>query len=185
MTSPSPKALRRATHRLCASPEHTPLDDVDRTILQILQRDARHATAVDISERIDVSDGTVRNRIQALEERGVIEGYIPMINYEQAGFQLQVRIMCTAPIEQRHELAKEALQIEGVVEVHEVMTGRRNVQVAVVAPRHDDLTRAATELSDLGLDIESEELIRHHYFRPFNHFGVADVSEGEEGTYDV
>lgn len=173
---------------MCASPEYTPLDDVDRSILQLLQRDARNLSAVDIADRTGVSDGTVRNRISNLEDRGIIEGYVPMIDYELAGYQLQIRNLCTAPIVEREELAREALEIEGVVEVHEIMTGRENVEVKSVAPRHDDQTRVAKALDKLGLEVEREELIRHHYFRPFNHFGTEDVSGDlpeEEGTYDL
>lgn len=169
---------------MSASSEHTPLDNVDRAILQLLQRDARHATAVEIGDRVGVSDGTVRNRISNLEDNGIIEGYTPMINYELAGYQLQVRIMCTAPIVERGELAKEALQCDGVVEVHEVMTGRQNIEVKAVVPRNDDLTRIAKELDNMGLDVESEELIRHHYFRPFNHFGLEDISDDAAGETD-
>lgn len=168
------------------NPDYTPLDEVDRAILQLLQRDARNLTAVDIAERVGVTDGTVRNRIGDLEDRGIVEGYVPMIDYERAGYQLQIRIMCTASIVDREELAREALQVEGVVEVHEVMTGKRNVEVKAVAPRHEDLTRIARTLDEIGLDVESEELIRHHYFRPFDHFGTDDVGgDEEEAVYDV
>ena len=172
---------------MCASHEYTPLDDVDRAILQLLQRDARNLTAVDIADRVGVTDGTVRNRIDKMEQSEIIEGYVPMVDYELAGYQLQIRIMCTAPIVDREDLAREALRIEGVVEVHEVMTGRGNVEVKAVAPRHDDLTRIARTLDEMGLSVESEELIRHHYFRPFNHFGTEDVSgsDGDEAVYDV
>lgn len=170
---------------MCASPEYTPLDDIDRAILQILQRDARNSTAVEIAEKIGVSDGTVRNRIDNLEEMGVIEGYVPLVNYERAGFQLQIKIRCTASITEREELAEEALDITGVIEVDEIMTGQGNVEVTAVAVEHDDLTRIAKALDGLGLDVESEELLRHHYLRPFNHFGVEDVSEGLDGAYDV
>lgn len=169
---------------MCASRDHTPLDEIDRAILQILQRDARNATAVDISEPLGVSDGTVRNRIENLEEQGVIEGYTPLINYEKAGYQLQIKIDCTAPIVERHELAGEALEVAGVIEVDEIMTGRENVIVTAVAPRHDDITRIAKELDALGLAIESEQLLRHHYFRPFNHFGTEDVGDADV-AYDL
>ncbi|WP_224449346.1 Lrp/AsnC family transcriptional regulator [Haloprofundus salilacus] len=165
------------------------LDRVDRAILQLLQRDARHTTAVDLAERVGVSDGTIRNRIEKLEEEGVIQGYAPLINYEAAGYQLQIRFMCSTRIVEREALAREALQIEGVVEVHEVMTGRNNIEIKVVAPHHDDVTRVATKLDEMGMDIESEDLIRHHYFRPFNHFGTenisSDVEDEHPSEYDV
>ncbi|MFC7142427.1 Lrp/AsnC family transcriptional regulator [Halosimplex aquaticum] len=170
---------------MCASPEFTPLDDVDRAIIQLLQRDARHKTAVDIAEAVGVTDGTVRNRIADLEERGIIEGYVPVVDYEQAGYQLEIQFTCSAPIVDREALAREALQIEGVVEVTELMAGRENVEIMGVAPRNDDVTRIAKELDQLGMQIENEELIRHRYIRPFDHFGTEVVSDDESGTYET
>lgn len=167
------------------SGEYAQLDKVDRAILQILQRDARHATAVEIAEKVGVSDGTVRNRIADLEEREVIEGYVPLINYEAAGYQLEIKIRCTARIIEREELAREALGITGVISVEEIMTGRKNVEVTAVAPTHDDLTEIAKALDELGLEVESEELTRHHYFRPFNHFGAEDVSGELRDSYEI
>lgn len=163
----------------------TPLDDVDRGILQLLQRDARNTTAVEMGEAVGVSDATVRNRIEALEDRGILQGYVPTINYERAGYPLELQIRCTAPISEREKLAKEALAIEGVVEVTDLMTGRNNIEVRAIAPTHQDLTQIAVEIDELGLAVESEVLVSHHYFRPFNHFGVDDVSAGEDGISDV
>lgn len=168
-----------------ASPEYTPLDDVDRGILQLLQRDARNSTAVDMAEQIGVSDGTVRNRIDNLEERDIIEGYVPLVNYANAGFQLQIKITCSSRIVDREAHAQEALQIEGVTEVNELMTGQENIEITAVAPTQDDLTRIASSLDEQGVNVESEKLIRHHYFRPFDHFGVENVSGEKEGTYDI
>lgn len=170
---------------MVAHPEHSPLDDTDRAILQILQRDARNATAVEIGEDIGVSDGTVRNRIQALEEQGIIEGYVPIVNYEKAGYQLEVKIVCTAPIIKRGEMAEDALEVQGVVEVQEIMTGRENVLVTVVVPTHDDLTKVASQIDEIGLSIEREELLRHTYLQPFNHYGVENVSGELEGLYEM
>lgn len=137
---------------------------------------------------MDVSDGTVRNRIKHLEDIGVIEGYIPMIDYELAGHLLQTRSMCTAPIVERKELARRALELEGVVEVHEVMTGRRKIEVKAFFPRHEDMTLVAKDLDEMGLDIESEELITHNYLRPFHHFGTEPASDEEDedaGVYEI
>lgn len=168
-----------------ASDDYTSLDEVDRAILQLLQRDARHQTAIEIGEAVGVSDGTVRNRIESLQQREIIEGYVPVIDYENAGYQLEVQFHCSTRIVDRDELAREALQIEGVVEVLELMTGTSNVEITAVAPKKDDLTRIARKLDELGLDVEQEKLIRKKYVRPFNHFGAEDVSEEMDGTYEV
>lgn len=71
------------------------------------------------------------------------------------------------------------------MEVKEMMTGRGNIKVVAVAATHDDLTRIAKTLDELGVEVESEELLRRHYFRPFNHFGTEDISGELEGTYEV
>lgn len=72
---------------------------------------------------MDVSASTVRNRSPRLEEKGIFRGYHADIDYELAGFQLYTLIVCTAPIEERERLAKAAVEVTGVVEVQEVMTG--------------------------------------------------------------
>lgn len=108
-----------------------------------------------------------------------------MLDYERAGYQLQIRFVCTSRIVDREQLAREALQIEGVVEVNEIMTGNSTVEVEAVVPRND-VTRVAKTLDEMGLEIESEDLIRHHYHRPFNHFGAEDVStDADDGVYEV
>lgn len=169
---------------MCAETEFTPLDEIDRAILQLIQRDARNYTAVDIAEHLDVSDGTVRNRIQKLEDRGVIEGYAPLIHYENAGYQLQVRYTCTAPLVERDRLAREALDAYGVVQVRELMTAQGNVEVTAVAPSNDDVNDIALALDELGLTVEAEELVHRRYLRPFNHFGRDDLQTDDDATHD-
>jgi DNA-binding Lrp family transcriptional regulator len=170
---------------VCASDNYTPLDDVDRAIIQLLQRDARNQTAIEISEAVGVSDGTVRNRIANLEEREIIEGYVPVVDYENAGYQLEIQFHCSTRIVEREGLAEEALKIEGVVEVLELMTGSSNVEITAVAPRKDDVTRIAKALDSLGLEVEQEKLIRRKFVRPFDHFGTKDVSNEMNGTYET
>lgn len=153
------------------------LDEVDRAILHFLQKNARFNSAADIAEKVDVTANTVRNRIQRLEERGIIKGYIPLIDYEQADYQLKVVIRCTAPVPERTELAKKALDIKGVIAVRELMTGRRNVEVTVAAAEGDQMTVAASALTELGFDIDDEELVKNDYKQRFDHFDLDDLAE--------
>lgn len=153
------------------------LDDIDRGILHLLQEDARNNSATDIAEQVGVTANTVRNRIRRLEDRDIIDGYVPIIKYEQAGYQLKISIRCSAPIPERTTLAKEALDVEGVVTVRELMTGQGNVEITVVAAESDDVTQAANEITNLGLDIEDEELIKHDHLQPFDHFGLPEAED--------
>jgi DNA-binding Lrp family transcriptional regulator len=47
------------------------MDDVDKTIIEILKHDGR-ATYSNIGKRIDLSEGAVRKRIKALVDAGAI-----------------------------------------------------------------------------------------------------------------
>ena len=146
------------------------LDALDRAILYHLQVDARHTSSADIADRMDVSASTVRNRIARLEERGILRGYHADVDYELAGFQLHTLIVCTAPIPEREAYARAALEVAGVVDVHEVMTGEENVLVTVVGEDGDDLSRIGRELSAIGLHVVDEDLIRSHHAHPYEGF---------------
>ena len=148
------------------------LDEVDQRILHLLQEDARFNTATDIAEEVDVTANTVRNRIQRLEERGIVRGYTPLVDYERADYQLKVVIRCTVPVPERTDISKAALEVDGVTEVRELMAGQRNVEVTVVAAESHDVTVAASRLTELGLEIEEEELVKNDYQRPFDGFGT-------------
>ncbi|MFB6120265.1 MAG: Lrp/AsnC family transcriptional regulator [Halobacteriaceae archaeon] len=50
------------------------MDSLDREILDILRRDAR-TPYTEIAAQLDVSEGTVRNRVENLQSEGVIERF--------------------------------------------------------------------------------------------------------------
>ncbi|MFH5802276.1 Lrp/AsnC family transcriptional regulator [Haladaptatus sp. CMAA 1911] len=148
------------------------LDEVDRGILFALQQDARNTTITDIAEDVDVSASTVRNRIEEMEENGVIEGYYPKINYERANFPLHVLFVCSAPAEEREELAAAALDYHGVVDVREMLTSTRNIYIEVVAIDTSDLTGISNELATMGFEVVSSEIITNHHMRPWEEFEI-------------
>lgn len=60
------------------------LDDIDRTIIDLLKDNSRLQWK-QIGERIPMSGPAVANRIQRLEELGVIEGYTVKVNEQLLG----------------------------------------------------------------------------------------------------
>lgn len=153
------------------------LDELDYGILHLLQHDARNQTPVDMEEQLSVTDTTIRNRIEKLEEHGVIEGYVPVINYERAGFPLHLQFLCTAPISQRTELAEQALQLPHIVRVDEMLTARENVRPIAVTNDTEEVSEISERLDELGLTIERECLIRAEHLQPFDHFGEQLVAD--------
>ncbi|MCR5627716.1 MAG: Lrp/AsnC family transcriptional regulator [Lachnospiraceae bacterium] len=55
------------------------LDETDNKILEVIKRDARLSYS-DIGKKVGLSRVAVKNRMDALEKKGVIEGYYTRIN---------------------------------------------------------------------------------------------------------
>lgn len=153
------------------NPDSGALDEIDQGILQILQQNARHNSASDIAEEVGVTANTVRNRIASLEEQGVIDSYVPNINYEAAGCQLQVRVIASTQIPDREEKFDAVKKIPGVISVFELMNGKENIEIVAVASNSNRLTEIVSEISEVGLAVESENLIKQVHYQPYNHFG--------------
>lgn len=149
------------------------LDAVDYAILYHLQQDGRKSIT-DIADAVNVSDNTVRNRIQDLEDEQVIRGYQVNINYDEADIQHHYLFVCSTRVSKREELAKEARQHSGVIEVITLMTGKQNVYVIGVGNEKDDMTELAYDIDEMGLEIEREHLIRGHDRQPFDGFRLED-----------
>jgi len=152
------------------------LDSTDRQILYYLQQDARGTSSTDIAEKLGLSSSTVRTRLNKLEDSEIIRGYHIDIDYELAGYPLYTKIICTASVPERDELANKARDIQGVTAVREIMTGERNVYVNAIGRNHDDLNRISKDLDALGLRIVDEQLIRDEYVCPYHGF----LDEDEE-----
>ena len=153
------------------------LDETNKAILYLLQRDARGLTTREMAERIGVSASTVRNRIEQLEEEGIIRGYHPIVDYDKAGLQLHVLFICTAPSPKREQLAKAAREVSGVVTIQEVLNGQENIQIEAVGTETDDIARISDELCDIGLDVVNSKILKSFHKQPFDHFGQQLVTD--------
>ena len=157
------------------------LDDIDRSILYLLQRDARNTTAEAMADKAGVSASTVRNRIDRLEADGIINGYHPEIDYEAANLPLQLTFIVSAPPTEITSHSEAIRDIQGVVDVREMLTGRRNIHVDVVGTSTSEITRITDAIHDTGVQIEDSEMMRQRHVQPFNHFFLQGTDEMESG----
>ena len=120
-----------------ATPGDCMLDETDRRILSVLQRDARTSMRK-ISEEVGVSLGTVSNRVRKLEEAGVVLGYTVLLDPEKIGWDLNVviglRIQKGRLIEIQEKIAKDP-RVYGVYDV----TGDFDSMVVARARDRSDL----------------------------------------------
>lgn len=147
------------------------LDEIDRRIIYELMRNARDTSAPSIAEAVNVSPGTIRNRINQLEDHGIIRSYTAEIDFERADDRLTNLYICTAPISERKSLAREARSIPGVINVRELMTGRGNLHILAVGEDTESLRRVARALSGLGIEVEDETLLEAETRVPYARFG--------------
>ena len=63
------------------------LDEIDEEIIKILQENAKTSYRV-IQDKLNISIGTIHNRISKLEENNIIEGYTLKLNNEKLGYKL-------------------------------------------------------------------------------------------------
>ncbi|HUW91213.1 MAG TPA: Lrp/AsnC family transcriptional regulator [Candidatus Nanopelagicaceae bacterium] len=63
------------------------LDEIDEEIIKILQENAKTSYRV-IQDKLNISIGTIHNRISKLEENKIIEGYTLKLNNEKLGYKL-------------------------------------------------------------------------------------------------
>jgi Lrp/AsnC family transcriptional regulator for asnA, asnC and gidA len=127
------------------------LDDIDRKIITVLGKDARTSLRK-ISELVNVSLGTVSNRVKKMEKKGIIEGYSVILNPNHIGWELNVviglRIQKGRLIEIQEKIAKDS-RVYGVYDV----TGDFDSMILARAKNRKDLD----DLSKNVLSIDGVE----------------------------
>ncbi len=153
------------------------LDEIDRQILYDLMIDARGTSAPEMAETLDVSPGTIRNRIANLKDAGVITGFRVTVDFTRGeGFVRSVYV-CTAPVEQKRALAERAETVSGVVHVQTLTGGVRNLHVTAVGADVSDTERIASELSTIGLSIDDQSFVHKERHVPFAPYGPTQSRE--------
>lgn len=157
------------------------IDDVDKGILYLLQENARSHTTEDIGEKVGVSSSTVANRINRLEERGIVLGYHPIVQYEKTGLGHHLLVTATVPLTEREEMMDGIMEVSGVVSARELLTNNQNLSLEVVGQTQKDIEESLAELDSLGVDIERMEMMKQERANPYNHFGKPFANEDESG----
>ncbi len=75
------------------------LDEIDRELLKQLQTDAR-MTNTELARRVNLSPPGLQKRLRKLENNGVIEQYVALLNREKIGIDMLCVVQVTL---QRHE----------------------------------------------------------------------------------
>ena len=122
------------------------LDPIDRMILAELQGDGR-MTNVELARRVGISAPPCLRRVRALEEEGLIERYVALLNQKQAGLSGTVFVHIGLRREEQRELAAFEDAVQCIPEVMEcyLMTGEFDYLLRVVVTDMADFERLHNE----------------------------------------
>ena len=105
------------------------VDEIDERILSILKENSR-TTYVEIGRTLNLSEGTVRNRIQSLIDSGIIKRFTVEVSLT-VGVRALVMISVN-PQTPTHDVSKVVQKLPGVEKIYEV-TGEYDVVIVVTS----------------------------------------------------
>lgn len=134
------------------------MDEKDALILELLQKDGR-MTNVDLARAVELTPSATLERVKKLEERGLIKGYMALIEPRALGLGLVAFIFVR--VDERHDVVEEAdktaeqlATLPSVLELHH-LAGEDCFLVKVRARDTDDLYRILKEEFGQFKDIRS------------------------------
>ncbi|AFQ52257.1 AsnC family transcriptional regulator [Burkholderia sp. A9] len=122
------------------------LDAIDRRILRALQRDSNQTNA-ELAQQVGLSPTPCLRRVHLLEEQGVIDAYVALLN--PAAVELRFTAFVRVTLERQDKttverFAREMEQAPEVLECH-LMAGSYDYLLRVIAKDLDDYQRFQME----------------------------------------
>jgi DNA-binding Lrp family transcriptional regulator len=127
------------------------VDKYDNKILEALQKDGRISN-VQLAQQVSLSESACLRRVRALEESGMIRGYVALVSQNEAGLPGNVFVQIGLHREVESELAAFEEAVRSIPEVMEcyLMSGEFDYLLRVVVADMADFERIhKTELTRL------------------------------------
>ncbi len=133
------------------------IDSINKKILHLLQRDAR-MTYKEIAQELQRSETTIRDRIKAMEDAGIIQGYTALIDKTVLGLTFFAMILANpASFSAIDEITEKLKRVTNVLRVYQI-SGEHKLAFFIVAPSYQDLKRTLQHRI-IPLGIQDEEII--------------------------
>ncbi len=118
------------------------LDDTDRRILRVLQKQGR-ITNADLSEQVNLSASACHRRVQRLEEDGFIAAFVALLDARKLGRQTTVYVEITLQSQAEDLLdafEREVARVPDLLECH-LMAGSADYLLKIMAEDTEDFAR--------------------------------------------
>jgi Lrp/AsnC family transcriptional regulator for asnA, asnC and gidA len=134
------------------------LDETDREILRALQTDARKPFS-EIAREIEMSSATVHDRVNRMEEAGVIRGYHADVDPKAAGLGTSAIVGLRVEQGREQDALDRLADIDGVQEIH-LTTGEWDIILRVYAEDTDTLRELMfAEIADVDGFARSQTMV--------------------------
>lgn len=124
------------------------VDALDLQIIEILKQNSRYSYA-EIGRKIALSSSSVRERIQKLEDTGIIESYTLKINPKKLGYTMEVFILLKIFDGKLNLVLKEIHGFKEVEYAHRI-TGPYNIHIKALLKDQEHLQNFVDTLITYG-----------------------------------
>jgi DNA-binding Lrp family transcriptional regulator len=144
----------------------TMVDELDMKILRLLRDDARLSYR-NIAKTLNISTGTISQRIRKLQESGVIKKFTTIIDSASVGKHCTLLVMIRSrPGARLEEIVREIEDLDESCCIHTI-TGDFNLHVMLRLPDHDAAADFLEELRNLeGVQFLTSYVVLRSY-KPF------------------
>ena len=124
------------------------VDTIDEQLLDILKDNSRLSFA-DLGRKINLSPSSVRERVQKLEDTGVIKKFNIQIDNKKLGYDLEAFILIKVFQGQLKHVIEKVKDFPEIVETHRI-TGNQNLHLRVLVKNQLCLQKLLDQLMIFG-----------------------------------
>lgn len=131
-------------------PRKNTIDEIDQRILAVLQKDGR-LTNVQLAEKVGLSESACLRRVRLLEQNGIIDKYVMLIDQAAIGKPGNVFVRVTLEGQQKEKLQhfeQEIVQVKEVMECY-LMSGDSDFLLRVIVRDNEDYMRLHNRLTSI------------------------------------
>jgi len=123
------------------------IDDIDREILRMLQKDGRMSLSK-IAKKLNLSEATIHLRVKKLREKGVLKGFVADIDAEKVGKRVLAFVLVKIDTKRYPKTLKKIAEIPDIYEVHDI-TGEYSALLKVRVRDKDELAKLLDSIGEL------------------------------------
>ncbi len=123
------------------------LDNVDRKILNILQRDSRTPFSR-LAKMLDLSESTIHMRVKRLVKEGVIKNFGIEIDLDRIGLTVLAFVLIKAEPKKYEEILKKLVEMNEIYDIYDV-TGEYYALLKVRVRSREELAKVLDYIGKL------------------------------------